>query len=106
MLARIIQAPRVVAEPARFRPAPFLQKKYSPSEFLPFGGGARRCLGAAFAQAELAIAVAEIASQWELELASAEPEKAIRRNLTMGPKHGVRVRVVGRRAPASMKAAS
>ncbi|HLK38393.1 MAG TPA: cytochrome P450 [Polyangiaceae bacterium] len=97
LLASILRDPRVFPEPEVFRPERFLEKKYAASEFLPFGGGARRCLGAAFAQAELAIAVAEIASHWNLELASSEPETAVRRNLTMGPRHGVRVRVAGRR---------
>jgi cytochrome P450 len=98
LLVSILHDPRVFPEPERFRPERFLEKKYSASEFLPFGGGARRCLGSAFAEAELALAIAEIMSRYDLELAGAEPERAARRNLTMGPKHGVRVRVVGRRA--------
>jgi cytochrome P450 len=109
MLLAILRDARVFPEPERFRPERFLEKKFSASEFLPFGGGARRCLGAAFAEAEVALAVAEIASQWELELASSSPEPSIRRNLTMGPKHGVRVRVLGRRArraPGTIRAAS
>jgi cytochrome P450 len=106
MLASILRDPRVFAEPQRFRPERFLEKKFSASEFLPFGGGARRCLGAAFAEAELAVAVAEIGSRWEIELASTEPERAIRRNVTMGPKHGVRIRVLGRRRRVEIQAAS
>jgi cytochrome P450 len=87
-------------EPLRFRPERFLERAYGPSEFTPFGGGQRRCLGAAFAEAELRVAVSTLAREWELSLADATPEKAVRRNLTMGPKRGVRVRVVGRRADA------
>ncbi len=85
-------------EPRRFMPERFLDRTYSASEFMPFGGGSRRCLGAAFAEAELAIALASVASRWELELASQRPERAVRRNITMGPKDKVRVRVVGARA--------
>ncbi len=98
MLISILRDPRVFPEPERFRPERFLEKKFGPAEFLPFGGGARRCLGAAFAEAELALAVAEIASRWDVELADSKPEPSVRRNLTMGPKNGVRVRVRGRRA--------
>jgi cytochrome P450 len=98
LLVSILRDPRLFPEPERFQPERFLEKKYSASEFLPFGGGARRCLGSAFAEAELALAIAEIASRYDLELASSEPERATRRNLTMGPKHGVRVRVVRKRA--------
>jgi cytochrome P450 len=64
---------------------------------MPFGGGSRRCLGAAFAESELAIALAAVAADWELVLADDRPEEAVRRNITMGPKRGVRVRVLGRR---------
>ncbi len=98
MLASILRDPRVYPEPERFRPERFLEQRYGASEFVPFGGGARRCLGAAFAQSELAIAVGEIVSRWEIELASGSPERSIRRNLTMGPKHGVPIRVLGPRA--------
>jgi cytochrome P450 len=103
MIASILRDARVFEDPDAFRPERFLEKKFSAAEFLPFGGGARRCLGAAFAEAELAIALAEIVSRWELQLATAEPERAIRRNVTMGPKNGVRVRVVGPRQPAAVR---
>ncbi|MBX3219272.1 MAG: cytochrome P450 [Labilithrix sp.] len=96
-LMSILRDARIFADPHAFKPERFLEKKFSASEFLPFGGGARRCLGAAFAEAELAIAVAEIVSGWELSLADSAPERSVRRNLTMGPKRGVRVRVNGRR---------
>jgi cytochrome P450 len=90
-------------EPLRFRPERFLERTYGPSEFIPFGGGQRRCLGAAFAEAELRVAVATLAREWELSLADAMPEKAIRRNITMGPKRGVRVRVVARRPSTEVR---
>jgi cytochrome P450 family 110 len=100
MLIAILKDPRVFPEPDRFRPERFLERKFSVSEFLPFGGGARRCLGAAFAEAELALAIAELVTHWELELESAEPERAKRRNVTMGPARGVRLRVKGARSPS------
>jgi cytochrome P450 len=88
----------IFPEPNRFRPERFLDRTYNAGEFLPFGGGQRRCLGASFAEAEMAIAIATIATEWELELARKRPEFAVRRNITMGPRHGVAVSVVGRRA--------
>lgn len=96
-ICAMLRDERAYPEPHRFRPERFLEKKYGPAEFMPFGGGQRRCLGAAFAEAELAIALATIAREWELSLASDEPEIAVRRNITMGPKSGVRVRVAGAR---------
>jgi cytochrome P450 len=96
-LSSILDNEELFPEPRRFRPERFLERNYSVGEFVPFGGGHRRCLGAAFAEAELATALAAIASHWELALASAEPERSVRRNITMGPKGRVRVRVVRRR---------
>src|SRR6185295_14269434 len=43
----IMGDPRLFPEPDRFRPERFLERKFNTGEFLPFGGGARRCLGAA-----------------------------------------------------------
>jgi cytochrome P450 family 110 len=85
----------VFPEPERFQPERFLENSFGATQFLPFGGGSKRCLGAAFAGAELAIALATIASKWELKLASARPERSKRRNITMGPGTGVRVHVLG-----------
>jgi cytochrome P450 family 110 len=98
-LLAILGDPDVFPEPGLFRPERFLQRQYSAAEFVPFGGGQRRCLGAAFAEAEIAIALGTILGDWNLELASTKPERAVRRNVTMGPAGGVRVRVLGRRRP-------
>jgi len=96
-LLAILSDETLFPDPGRFVPERFLERKFSASEFLPFGGGARRCLGAAFAEAELAIALGTIATEWDIELASDEPERAVRRNITMGPERGVPVRVRGAR---------
>lgn len=101
MSCAILSDPRTFPEPRRFRPERFLERTFHAGEFMPFGGGQRRCLGAAFAEAELAIALGTIASEWELRLADRRPESPVRRNITMGPKRGVVVEVVGRRRPTS-----
>ncbi|HEY9703436.1 MAG TPA: cytochrome P450, partial [Allocoleopsis sp.] len=68
-----------------FNPDRFLNRQFSPYEFLPFGGGARRCLGMAFAQFEMKIVLAKIISGVELKLANNSPVKVIRRGLTASP---------------------
>ncbi|MFN3190855.1 MAG: cytochrome P450 [Aureliella sp.] len=80
-------------EPERFRPERFLDRQYSSSEYLPFGGGTRRCAGAAFALYELAIALGTIVTHFELELLEKTPVVPKRRNVVMGPSTGVLVRV-------------
>jgi cytochrome P450 len=62
---------------------------------LPFGGGNRRCLGAAFSNFEARIVLATLVSRYTLE--PLRLDTRTRRNVTMGPKHGVPVRVVGER---------
>jgi cytochrome P450 len=76
-------------EPARFSPERFLQRKYSAFEFLPFGGGARRCIGAAFAQFEMKIVIATILREFHLRLASDDEILPVRSSITMGPAGGV-----------------
>ena len=95
-IAALFDDATLYAEPSRFRPERFLEKKFGPGEFMPFGGGNRRCLGAAFAEMELAIALATLTTSWDLTLADAEPERSVRRNVTMGPARGVRVNVAQR----------
>jgi cytochrome P450 len=102
MMTGILKNAKVFPEPDRFRPERFLEKSYSANEFLPFGGGSRRCLGAAFAEAEMAIAVGILTSEFEIELADKQPERSVRHNITMGPARGIRVRFTGaRRTSAS-----
>jgi cytochrome P450 len=85
--------PELYPEPERFRPERFLERKYLPHEFIPFGGGVRRCLGAAFSDYETKIMLATLLRRVELALVDAQPEPRVRRNITMGPKHGVPMRV-------------
>jgi cytochrome P450 len=79
----------VFPEPRRFRPARFLERKFSPYELLPFGGGARRCIGAAFALYEMKIVLATLLSTRRFRLASDAPVPPRPRGPTWGPKGGV-----------------
>ncbi|WNG32438.1 cytochrome P450 [Archangium violaceum] len=81
--------PVLYPEPERFRPERFLERKYSPFEYLPFGGGARRCIGAAFALYEMRIALGTLLAAHRFTLANNEPERPVRRNVTQGPRGGV-----------------
>jgi cytochrome P450 len=80
-----------------FDPERFLTRKPKPHEYLPFGGGNRRCLGAAFAHYEACLALGTIMREFELELAEPTEVPMSRRNLTLGPKTGVRMRMIGAR---------
>jgi cytochrome P450 len=96
-ISEVHRDPTIFSEPDRFEPARFIERRFRPWEYLPFGGGHRRCLGAAFASFEMRVALATIVRDWELELADDRQLRPVRRNITMGPEGGVPVRVLGRR---------
>jgi cytochrome P450 len=84
-------------EPFCFRPERWLEKKPHTYEWVPFGGGVRRCLGAALAMAEQRIVVDRMAGRLDLEPDDPEPERAVHRNVTMIPGRGGRAVVRFRR---------
>lgn len=72
-------------EPKKFKPERFLQRQYSPYEYLPFGGGNRRCIGAGLAMLEMKLVLATIMSHFYLSLTNNRPIKPMRRGLTIAP---------------------
>jgi cytochrome P450 family 135 len=77
--------------PYEFRPERFLEGKADNYAWIPFGGGIRRCVGAAFAEFEMRIVLREIVSRAELRAPDPAPEKARTRNITLAPAKGTRV---------------
>ncbi len=84
-------------EPKQFKPERFLERQFSPYEYLPFGGGARRCIGLAFAQLEMKLALAKILSSRELELVDNGEVRPKRRGLVTGPDHPINMVVTSQR---------
>ena len=83
-------------EPKKFKPERFLERQFSRYEFIPFGGGHRRCLGDAFAVFEMKLILTTILSQVELELCDRRPPRSVRRGLTFSISGGVRMKVRGK----------
>jgi cytochrome P450 len=86
-------------EPFAFQPERFLDEAPDTYAWVPFGGGIRRCLGAAFAEFEMRIVLREVLTRCELHKASPTPERVGRRNITLSPRDGTPV-VVSARHPA------
>lgn len=85
----IHRRPELYPEPERFDPDRFLGRSYAPSQFLPFGGGARRCVGAALAMLELKLVLGVVMQAPPLRLTGDTAIRASVRNTTVGPRGGV-----------------
>lgn len=75
----------VFPDPDEFKPERFLERRYSPFEYLPFGGGVRRCIGMAFAQFEMKLVISSVLTGFELALSDTRSVRPVRRGLTSGP---------------------
>lgn len=91
----------IYPQPEQFKPERFLERQFSPYEYLPFGGGSRRCLGMALAQFEMKLVLATVLKRWQLALADGHPVRPVRRGFTLGPAGGVRMVVTGQRSQKS-----
>ena len=89
---------RQYRDPLRFDPERMLWSTFTPTTWLPFGGGARRCIGATFAQVEMRIVLREILRAVELTPTAARAERQRAKHVTLVPHRGARVTVHARRA--------
>jgi cytochrome P450 len=89
--------PHVHPHADRFDPGRMLGATPSPSTYLPFGGGNRRCLGATFAMVEMRVVLREILRRVELDTSSARGERRRLKHVIFVPHRGARIRVRSRR---------
>jgi cytochrome P450 len=82
--------------PHEFRPERFIEEGATSYSWLPFGGGIRRCIGAALAQAEMAEVIRTVVSRVELEPVRPGREPVVMRGITLVPRHGTPVKIRNR----------
>lgn len=87
----------IYPDPFTYRPERWLDRTPGTYEWLPFGGGTRRCLGAALAMAEQRVVLEAMVRRLDIEADRPEPEHAQHRNVTMIPARGARVLLTARR---------
>lgn len=93
-------------EPKKFKPERFLARQFSAYEFLPFGGGARRCIGAAFALFEMKVALFKILSEYSLAFVDNVEVKPKRRGLVTAPASTINMVVTGKRVKSTINSVS
>ena len=87
--------PDLYPEPGRFRPERFLERQYAPHEYLPFGGGARTCIGATLAPLEMKLILAGILARCELVPAHDGPVRPVRHGTLLAPSDAMRFLLAG-----------
>jgi cytochrome P450 len=95
--------PRFFENPLQFDPERFSPQRVEriPKDaYLPFGGGPRVCIGAAFATMEMVLIVASVLAQFRLRLAAGQPDAEPEALIAIRPRGGVRLSIERRAAPA------
>jgi len=95
-ISQIHDDPDVFPDPERFDPQRYIGSKPSSFAWIPFGGGTRRCVGAAFANMEMEVVLRTVLRHFTIETTAAPGEQWHCRGVAYTPKDGGRV-VVRRR---------
>jgi cytochrome P450 len=94
----LVQGSEAFADAEAFRPERFLEGSPPPYTFIPFGGGARRCIGASFAMMEMRAVLRAVLETVKLRAPSVKDERVKVHHITLVPARGGRVIVTGRRS--------
>jgi cytochrome P450 len=95
-IAQIHDNPDIYPDPERFDPQRYIGNKPSTFAWIPFGGGTRRCVGAAFANMEMDVVLRTVLRHFTIETTTAPGERWHCRGVAYTPKNGGRI-VVRRR---------
>jgi cytochrome P450 family 138 len=88
----------VFPDARRFDPDRFLSRPPDPAEWIPYGGGIRRCIGAAFATMEMRVVLRTLLRNYIISPSSARDERWQSRGVAVAPARGARVRIQPRKA--------
>jgi cytochrome P450 family 110 len=85
--------PDLWREPDKFDPMRFIDSRPEPYAFFPFGGGTRRCIGAAFAVYQMKIVLAELLRGVEIAASPGYIARPVRSSIALAPSRGLPVLV-------------
>lgn len=91
-IVAINRNPAVYDRPSEFRPERFLGSRPQTYAWVPFGGGVKRCLGAAFSMRELITVLQVLVREGEFDAVDSTSERIVRRSIMLAPRRGTRVR--------------
>jgi cytochrome P450 len=86
----------VFADPDAFQPERFLERRFSPYAYFPFGGGARRCIGMSFALLEMQIVLGMLLRTFRFEAVASDRVRPVRRAVTIVASGGGKMKVAPR----------
>ena len=87
----------VFPDARRFDPDRFISRPPDPAEWIPYGGGVRRCIGAAFATMEMRVVLRTLLRDYVISPTSTRDERCQSRGVAIAPGRGALVRVQPRR---------
>jgi len=92
-ISRLHSDPTLFPDPDRFDPQRFVGAKPPSFGWLAYGGGARRCVGAVFANMEMDVVLRTVLRHFTIETTDAPGEKFHSRGVAYTPKDGGRIAV-------------
>jgi len=90
-ISQLHSASAAFPDPERFDPYRFVGKRTPTFSWVPFGGGTRRCVGAAFANMEMDVVLRTVLREFTIETTNAADEKVHSRGVAYTPKQGGRI---------------
>ncbi len=99
-IALVHRRPDIYPNPLAFKPERFLGTRPGSYSWIPFGGGMRRCIGAAMAQLEATIIIRALVQELDLRPAHPRSERLGRHSVLTVPADGGTT-IATRRAPAA-----
>lgn len=87
-ISLVHRRPEIYPDPMKFRPERFVGTRPGTYSWIPFGGGQRRCLGAAFSLLEARIVLTTIIEHARIETTDKAAERISRKNITIVPGSG------------------